>query len=1392
MANHQDAVREILKRFKTTQKDHKKGRDRIRKKRFFKHNLLYPALFGSIAGFSFNFIAFQDARTWKLILIHVAHFFVLLFLLILFWFPMWVSVITEKKQKELSDLRRLVLLLIRDGILFFMILAIFPFQLIHVGMPQVKSSVLLVVFILIFIGLLLVDIKMSIIYISGKGLKAGGQFRASEGAMVGLKQAVFYFVFLFILMTFEAWFTAVSMQARVPLSEMPKMLTESPLFYFQRYITRTVSPEEEYSTFLQPYQVLLEKIDRPTASQYWPHQEGGLGHKYPIASLDSEAGTRMLAKLETWLCILLLTSFLILALGGFNSRIMATVLPVAVLQPEKVHLGIGEIIVKSHVYARNFFDHLRQEHAFSVLGGFTGTFIYLGVPILLYSAGQYEALAASLNEDTIFFAGALIAAWIGPVVLSLYKIDDTYGIHFNRSIARMIMDISDHTVYIGYGDQGKRIVDRDVRRSFALDREHNIDELVTPDLVVARVFLSALVIDASDRDFVYAAENDLLGRYGVIAVEQVGGARLRELPKVSDVYRVGEEPDEDQAIWQYSEPKRVLVLAVQGSIEQPYVAARANLERARLLISTIPGHRDVNVAFNLIAHDKIKAILCVTRSDQMAYLTYRASVRPVVLIYPTAMQGAAMGRRLWAAVQNASAYAAPLPDAGGERPRIYLIGKDKSLFYLLENLWISLQESEDTKSQWFRQHVIGVQFLGPDLQPEELEAGYPSIMLHEHQPGASSEKDTPAHEKSERRDANILKCMINLQFGSGRRYPVTEEKMYLDYPLYIIPGEFIGLVRELFEKAWPDIILIHTSDSEWSQRLIMLIMRILERKLTDGVLKEARRDLPLLIMTLASASSAEKAVIGDMSRYYQKMARAYNDRLARLHVYPTLSVWDRSQARLLGESIIDLKQDVDECIAGVQKSLFEGVPGARGKKPEVRAEFMEINTCGPNLPGSLGSLTARLAGLKFQEPDTSEEMLLPSFQNLRISDLDLAGQAGVCTGFALLQSYKPDTEYEIGETRRKDAFVRVFATDGNKYTGQEHEKQQQKHRPGAERPNVPGAIQFIAGLKRTETHPDVEENMHCIPVERFRRILFDAESGTKPGPCACPGINTCPVGTYQDYILASNNIDEKQSDQQAYLRDAANYYCIEEFPSSLRDFDPNRSRPAARMMVCYYSPSDIPGKLAYVLNSLLLRKLTGTRKGYLVGSGENQQEYVLNIQYMNDMTCHNRRFTFNRIFGYWQKRENAGDHRPVKPPANIQLVEIMPIGTPESAWKWLDYADRLFRFLNDISTRQEKAYSLIWFDERKQRYDSASIDEEVRQRHWPAAILIYYKTPIEEIKKRTAERVGDYQLCNICGLQGKAWCCERFRPWDYEEGWGWQSVYGASSENKGFPLPGKP
>ncbi len=456
-------------------------------------------------------------------------------------------------------------------------------------------------------------------------------------------------------------------------------------------------------------------------------------------------------------------------------------------------------------------------------------------------------------------------------------------------------------------------------------------EVVTPDLRLEKLCSRAVVIERNLRDVVYSGNNALLGDYGVVSAN-------RRKYSSKDARGNIIHPE-----------KRVLVPIVRGEAREPFISSRVNLERAGLVISMVPDEESVQAVFERANRANVSSIICVNRSDQISYLTYRSRNRPIVLVYPKQNQGLTLGERLWAAIMKVRA----VGNMSKRWPRVLIIGNNKANHYMLERIWAYLPGDHRQKNAVLRDHF---KFIVTDAN-----------VTQEH-PILRDAEERRAYDQS-----------FDATFITSPRYPYPPQTIAAQDTIRALTRAVntadIRALEACLQKHRPEILLINHEDVEKSLLMMSRCMRALERLKTR---KPKRFHLPLLLLAAGRGDEWERLSLGDASRYYDALCKLNREKWSTDLSYPEHAHFDHFLNEQIGESIIDALSDVEEIITGARTILQDPLkppsptrdPGFP-KRPS-KPKFIEVNSCLPNRPGALANYLAELSGLSCTRKSAGE------------------------------------------------------------------------------------------------------------------------------------------------------------------------------------------------------------------------------------------------------------------------------------------------------------------------------------------------------------------------------------------------------------------------------------
>lgn len=1042
---------------------------------------------------------------------------------------------------------------------------------------------------------------------------------------------------------------------------------------------------------------------------------------------DDKAAMINAMRLTAYGCYANFTAIIFFLSACLGNRIMH-----AILIPVTFHeRDIKGIVGKGYSYLKHFAFAMYYRHPLLLTGGLVLTLVFLLTPIIFVAAGKIEMLDNLIEADQVILALVVFMAWFSPLVNAAIHPDETYGDYFNQRIANHLMMIQGHVVYFGFGNLGKRVIDRDCARLWQHERDDHFFQVVTPDVRLEWVCSHLVVIDRNPSDMIYSNSTSLLGSYGVV------GSFARQYKS------------KDQQGNTIHPEKRVLVPMVVGEAKEPFISSRVNLERAGLIISTVPDEESVQTIFERATRSNVRSIICVSRSDQVAYLTYRARHRRIVLVYPQNNQGNTLGHRLWSTILKIRAHQQMAPR---DYPKVLVIGNSKANHYMMETLWTYLPGNHKERSDIVRNNFRFI------LMSPVDDAEFPEPKARKTGIGAM-----------EKFDLYIPSSYVT----SGRYpYPLHEDDAIelINLQTRMINDADAMALEACIEEAQPEIIVINLGWVEKSSMIFSRCMRALERLKSRG---GSEFQLPIFLHSTPRGDERDYLILGDASRYYDALCRLYQQSHAFDLSYPAPTRFDHYLRSIVGETISDALADAEEIIAGAKRS-FTTNSVAPGEESDDPNRFIEISGCLPNHPSAQADYVARLAGLHFEpcerktllqiwpQPDSESKKIephVPCFQYLRNIILGPEGSSFTLTGYAALMPADEQSPIFHAPVPGESLVTRIFANDGRNYHEKEVDPLELYQRddleeisaklrklPDPEAPGVPEVIDRLTGRKRGAM-PSVAD---------FKQILLDEREEGKTGECACPGMSGCRIAAFQDYVTASNNLriglPEKLAaeEQNRRLWHAKNYYCSTAHGNytTAREYVGEQAC-YARVFCCSHTKND-PGMIALVLNALIFR-YRHTREAR--GSGK-ANDWIVNIEYFKDFTCQNANFSLNRLFGNFQKKP-AAEVAGQKLTLPIQVIRILPIGSVESARRWYEYGRALYAFLN-----QHEKFQFYWMDQDRNRHRKIEDRPDFSDRRGFPILIVIKKHRTQEERDAVPP-----DKCRLCGLQDREHDCSNMRAW---------------------------
>ncbi len=868
-------------------------------------------------------------------------------------------------------------------------------------------------------------------------------------------------------------------------------------------------------------------------------------------------------------CSAFLSALIWFLLGIVPNRVMNSVLITATFRERDVR----GLFWKSYRYVRHFLSAVLYKSPVLPLLLAT-TFALLAVPIVFFYFGENDVIQNLFSADVLILFVGITSTWLGTLMFAVVHPDETFGDYFNKAISRLLLRIQDHKIYIGYGSLGKRIVQRELKeKKLHADAKKFFYHVVTPDIQLETISTRVVVVEKNLQHIVFSSSDELLGDFGVVSACE---KRIQTLDPQGNQVRA---------------ETRVLVPTIIGDAGHAFSVARANMERAKQIICTVPDENIIQSVFQDVKRYSIPAILSVPRSDQLSYFIYQIRNKKITLLYPEFDSGISIGFRIFAMMKKIVAVKSDvnesakgkatetknaenlLSDVSGSDskekttetidpehlPKVMLVGNNRINQYMFESIWMNIHGLlYDRKKNYINFVKASKRYFKNKFRfvmtPDKLDVAYPTLLDH---------------------SGGVFNKIAPMSLVTGSRYPHElvgngkNQIFKIEIPSRVVNKRDILVLEKCIEKFAPDILVVSHFDSESTLMLLSRCVRSLERV---KIRKAGSFTLPMVLLTSMRGSDWELISLGDASRYYNSVGSLFDESMIKDTSYPIHSFFDHYKKEHVGEGITDISSDAEEIIVGSGASLQSD-------------NFIEINACYPNKPGSLANYLAQLAGIRFgvasdlspgslqkhhassnseENPDFSklrtywakarggsnkdaDKVFFPSFQLLRNILLDSKQNGFVLTGYAALVPIDENKFDAIAEqgTDQKKFISRIHVMDGKTYIERIEDKQHYlynspEHRvnhdemlkrfPEPKSPGVPDVIGQLVG-NDVEKHNTIDEfycsltdDTHCTENVDNSDKGNKRGKGSRYGRYVCPGVAGCRISAYQNWVMASNDL----------------------------------------------------------------------------------------------------------------------------------------------------------------------------------------------------------------------------------------------------------------------------
>ncbi|MDQ7051778.1 MAG: hypothetical protein Q9P14_02340 [candidate division KSB1 bacterium] len=235
----------------------------------------------------------------------------------------------------------------------------------------------------------------------------------------------------------------------------------------------------------RPYEVFIEQIDRGQSNQsnqkidigaVSPEKPFGGYKTFPEAGAHFTAHVSVTAMSEQvsrqttehlpviWLQLsALFAAALFIALFLFLSTGLANRMMLPILLGVTFHeMDLKGITFRAPTYFRHLWGAILSKFHFLTLGGGIFVFGVLITIVLLFWVSNYDIMQKVYQPDGLVLMAGIFVAWFGQFLFSLLSIEETYSDYFNKYIADHIMKLQGHMVFVGFGNLGKRVINREL------------------------------------------------------------------------------------------------------------------------------------------------------------------------------------------------------------------------------------------------------------------------------------------------------------------------------------------------------------------------------------------------------------------------------------------------------------------------------------------------------------------------------------------------------------------------------------------------------------------------------------------------------------------------------------------------------------------------------------------------------------------------------------------------------------------------------------------------------------------------------------------------------------------------------------------------------------------
>lgn len=633
--------------------------------------------------------------------------------------------------------------------------------------------------------------------------------------------------------------------------------------------------------------------------------------------------------------------------------------------------------------------------------------------------------------------------------------------------------------------------------------------------------------------------------------------------------------------------KDILLPVIIGDINSETTRKNSQIGRSKLLIFTLSGYEPSLTLLRLVDSGDLNSIISVEGSAQKDFFSPKMTGHNTFFVYPALQEGIALGR-----VTSLCYFRLKeeLPEEESKRSEIVIVGEGKQIHYLMETFWMEMERAGVAKP-WTKR--IG----------DQKTCNPPISVL-------TDSKEIERRSRSKRGEYENMRELREIIKRSSRK---EEDDAYLSVDVILETPDRLKTIERIIEDKEPQIIVVTSNTLQKVSKIFHEWVVGVERHVSS----KNRDYKPVIIVGVLGDEYEE---IQDTLLYYTKMDPESGDKFPIQYLDAAVRAYDDSK----------------EQIGGLAQSFTrkDGSLVHNKKKIGKIKDPLALYCCMEDVPGSLGNLLGRLAGVQFEPVNLSNIEDLVSLHFCRFQ---------MCSG---VENYSFLANAELNKGSEINGEGRLLSC---------------VYQSESEHPEK--ARESLTSLLDIKTIDSDLSQLRDVCDRCNRRITCSIASYLRKMENL---IKNKEYYKYLEVIKKLPGVVERELNR-FFVNQNVQRIDVE------REQD-NQNLPKAAILVCCRH-SQVTGSLSTAVNNLLFRQIEKI-------SDEN---LVADITYLRSFECYNPVLTNIELYGNWVDT-CKGERELLKKKGSIDSVFISA-ATKKDAW--FNYAKKLCEVLNEMYQNEE-------------------------------------------------------------------------------------------------------